>query len=1758
MDGTKGREKLNVYYEDDKREEEYMQKNKKYSELIRFSGLIIIVQVLFTLLTLRAYGQTVSNDKYCRNNLKMETNITTSSQVVLGKSKDDEYGDINNIIKDIYVEDLNGNIIGTTETIDISKLVKADLYSGVKLRYVLNIYRDLEETKYKINIPNEFLIDRTISCNIMSDYITVGTVTFYENHDAVIEFQKDIMKYDMQGEFYLNTHFDVDAIDQFGDENSIKFRLPGGAVVDIPISVDKDNNNHRSDTDDESKGDAGDLDKDDTEEQGGNDSNTFQRDDISVIQAEIQGDGRYDPEKKEIVWGIGIWPHSYEDNPFKDVCIKDKLAPNQEYVEGSVQMNPYAAMGDYKLYYDKENRTIIIKNLEFANNEYAYFTFRTKISDDMLKNGGTIYNSPYLQKIINKKAYRKLQKDPAVVSLKSGQDFIRIDGDYFGDDKLIWKMTIDGDSLPLSQSNFTETFPNEYMSLYGSIKVDGQVIKEGTGENEYEYTPPNDSSPGTLKINFGDINSKHIVEFITGFNEKFYNGQQMINCKSSASLQVNSGEDYEEYSAESNDLYIGSYPLTTMIITSGDTFTYAEHTYRWQSTINYNNIKMKNIVFKYQFEQDIHEFLTEDKIRIRKMSPEDKDHKYVEIYFIKDDTASNDEIVKYKISDIYEEGGYDKNEEYKGINFDVQYDKSTNSLMVKDNGETNCSYLVYYNTKLINQNYYAGNDEVSHSFKSYLSWNDGTCNCDSDWPINYTDLQYIKNTAENYDLENHTIKWKVLLNKNKLNLKNAVLSENIPKGQKYVEGTFKIERDNSDNEVISGDIDNVIPGTFHNEVYEKDESNEYSCKISYDFGDKVIKDSYVITFETQITGEAFLNASGKDITVNNTAVIDAKDAKDNDKTLNTVKSTGEIKIPSSSIIKNGVYGTDGQRRWIDWNIIVNSNFQELQNASVEDEFENGLDYDSTTLKVYNAIISDVGYDVGSEYSQINSKFKDGKLTVYINSDYDNKINSPYVIKFRTYVSDPDKCSYSNVAYLLINGNAVAGQRPQSATASGTMMSAGGLVSIKNGIIRIINKDDFGNNVENSQFEVCNLDTNEVSIVTTDSNGIAELKNIPYGRYEIKQKICPEGYQLNIEIKNVEISTDNKQVQEEFVNNKKLDPILKLRKLIINVVDSDNMPLKGAEFEVYMNDNGSIIDKKITDKDGRVCFEDLGEGKYYFIESKEPDGYIKIDNKFDFDICESSPDEILLIVRNLKDTPKQPEIMTKNEESKDSREQETSTKKDIEDTPKAREEYTDSNDKDKTNKSIDVKESSNIEKNKTMEHKAEKKKEPVDKGPSPVTSNYKNKLNEINNNEKELLTIDNNVGGETSEFQDDDKNKFNDTYINYDVPEEGYLLEDSVVSNNNEPEEFNLYKDKVKWVSSLVEQKASELKEVFETPQMKTGFAFTLGGVGILSVALTKKNKLKLKDFLKGILVCSRLNKYMLTVNYDDENGWNGEKIIKDREININDETEFKYDKYFSQRIKVYKGEKGKINIVQSTENLERLNKMYKEVCIPELDIDFMNHQIKRLIRVNKRAVRINPNEYAEIIIEIMATQYDETSYVPNKYKLFVKYDQYENKNVSSNMYITDTYLYLEDNMYDKQVGLNRALWFDEKKYLQESGIINVMFVINNVIFTSKLNFDAIPTIMRGNVLAIAKDMNMEIEEKNINLSSIMDSISNNTLSEIILIDVNEKLRYIKAIYYDGMEYNLNNREIFDKINRRIKMVNCGEIDDGYNWVTHLK
>jgi len=141
----------------------------------------------------------------------------------------------------------------------------------------------------------------------------------------------------------------------------------------------------------------------------------------------------------------------------------------------------------------------------------------------------------------------------------------------------------------------------------------------------------------------------------------------------------------------------------------------------------------------------------------------------------------------------------------------------------------------------------------------------------------------------------------------------------------------------------------------------------------------------------------------------------------------------------------------------------------------------------------------------------------------------------------------------------------------------------------------------------------------------------------------------------------------------------------------------------------------------------------------------------------------------------------------------------------------------------------------------------------------------------------------------------------------------------------------------------------------------------------------------------------------------------------------------------------------------------------------------------------------------------------------------------------------------------QEQGYTQLLWTDaiEHKYFEESGTMNVMFVINGKVVTPNTSTTILKGITRDSLIQIARSLDFEVEERKVSVEEIITGIENGTVTEVFGAGTAVVVSPFAAIGYNGDDYVLpaiTEKSVSSQLKNTLNNIRTGKVEDTFNWV----
>ncbi|ERM82416.1 branched-chain amino acid aminotransferase [Rhodonellum psychrophilum GCM71 = DSM 17998] len=352
----------------------------------------------------------------------------------------------------------------------------------------------------------------------------------------------------------------------------------------------------------------------------------------------------------------------------------------------------------------------------------------------------------------------------------------------------------------------------------------------------------------------------------------------------------------------------------------------------------------------------------------------------------------------------------------------------------------------------------------------------------------------------------------------------------------------------------------------------------------------------------------------------------------------------------------------------------------------------------------------------------------------------------------------------------------------------------------------------------------------------------------------------------------------------------------------------------------------------------------------------------------------------------------------------------------------------------------------------------------------------------------------------------------------------------------------------------------------------------------LKIDITKINASKIPDTdFTNLVFGKTISDHMFVADYADGE-WSNARIEPYAPLSLNPaNATLHYGQSVFEGMKAYKNEAGEILVFRADANQKRLNESAKRLCIPEVPEELFMEGLRQLLELDKDWIPNRPGYSLYVRPFIFATD-DYLGIRPSeKYKFMIftcPVGAYYSKPVSVKVECQYTRAAeggtgaakaagnyaasLLPALQAQKEGYDQLLWTDGKshQHIEESGTMNVMFLINNALITAPTTTGTIlKGITRDSVLTLAKEMGVKVEERFLRVTELEDSLRNGTLQEAFGTGTAATIAHISKIHINGRDYvlpEIKEDSFSSKILNTLDAIKYGKIADTHDWIIKIK
>jgi len=349
----------------------------------------------------------------------------------------------------------------------------------------------------------------------------------------------------------------------------------------------------------------------------------------------------------------------------------------------------------------------------------------------------------------------------------------------------------------------------------------------------------------------------------------------------------------------------------------------------------------------------------------------------------------------------------------------------------------------------------------------------------------------------------------------------------------------------------------------------------------------------------------------------------------------------------------------------------------------------------------------------------------------------------------------------------------------------------------------------------------------------------------------------------------------------------------------------------------------------------------------------------------------------------------------------------------------------------------------------------------------------------------------------------------------------------------------------------------------------------------INISKTQNSRLSLVDW-DNLPFGKVFSDHMLVMDY--ANGeWQTPEIVPFDTLNLHPATSaIHYGQSIFEGMKANKTEDGDVLLFRPEMNAKRFSESCNRMCMPEIQEDLFLELVKRVVEVDRDWVP-EKTGYSLYIRPFMFATDSFIGIKPSdnyKFIIFtcpvgvyyttpvnVKIEEFYTRAATGGVGRAKTAGNYAASLYPakkgREEGFHQLIWTDgiEHKYIEESGTMNVVFIIDGKMITPSEDAD---TILKGvtkrSVVEIARHWGIEVEERKVTVDEIIVALKQGRVQDAFGAGTAATIAPIAKIGYKGELYELpplESRELSIKIKSYLSDLKKGNIVDEMNWCVRV-
>ena len=323
--------------------------------------------------------------------------------------------------------------------------------------------------------------------------------------------------------------------------------------------------------------------------------------------------------------------------------------------------------------------------------------------------------------------------------------------------------------------------------------------------------------------------------------------------------------------------------------------------------------------------------------------------------------------------------------------------------------------------------------------------------------------------------------------------------------------------------------------------------------------------------------------------------------------------------------------------------------------------------------------------------------------------------------------------------------------------------------------------------------------------------------------------------------------------------------------------------------------------------------------------------------------------------------------------------------------------------------------------------------------------------------------------------------------------------------------------------------------------------------------------------------------HMFLMDYTEEKGWHDARIVPFANLELHPAaTVLHYGAEVFEGLKAYRRPDGKVQMFRPIENIRRMNRSAERLCLPEIDEELAMQILDTFVSLEQDWVPSAPgtslylrpflfgndpflglhtiNHSTYVLIASPVGSYYKNGI--NPVRIMIETEDVRAVRGGTG-YAKCGGNYGASNRAGKKAeekGYSQVLWLDgvERKYIEEVGAMNVMFMIDDEIITPALTGSILPGITRMSCIELLRKQGYRVTERQISVDELWTALAEGRLKEAWGCGTAAVVSPIGELAYKDQIYTINEGKIgavTQKLYDTLTGIQWGKCEDTESW-TH--